>query len=250
VAIAAPRERIESMNYFLRHLLVAALLAAAAWLPSETLSAPAKDQSRIEAEEKAPGKVLPNIDNPGPLPIPVPEGASPGQPPSGVEAPSVEDPSAGEGNDAGEVPPVETIELTEDIAKRAVDAFVAVKDKYKDTALENYESLEQFVRETDAGKQFDADIKKFGFESVTAWNTAVTTVSFAYSAVAENQEQEIKKQIEDLKQDKEIQEPMKAKIINSLNAMLPSENNKAVIKKLMQDQGYAGKLKTLTEEAE
>ena len=62
------------MSYFLRHLLVAALLTAAAWLPSETLSAPAKDQSRIEAEEKAPGKVLPNIDNPGPLPIPVPEG--------------------------------------------------------------------------------------------------------------------------------------------------------------------------------
>ena len=75
----------------------------------------------------------------------------------------------------------------------------------------------------------------------------MTTVSFVYSAVAENQEQEIKKQIDDLKQDKEIQEPMKAKIIDSLNAMLPSENNKAVIKKLMQDQGYVAKLKALTE---
>ena len=238
------------MKYFLRHLLVAALLAVAGWLPSESLAAPAKDQSRIEAEQKAPGKVLPDLDRPGPLPIPVPEGVAPGQPPSGVEAPSVEDPSAGEGEDAGEVPPVETIELTEDIARRALDAFTAVKDKYKGTALESYESLEQFVRDTDIGKQFDADIKKFGFESVTAWNTAVTTASFAYSAVAENQEQEIKKQIDDLKQDKEIQEPMKAKIIDSLNAMLPSENNKAVIKKLMQDQGYVAKLKALTEEAE
>ena len=238
------------MKYFLRHLLVAALLAVAGWLPSKSLAAPAKDQSRIEAEQKAPGKVLPDLDRPGPLPIPVPEGVNPSQPPSGVEAPSVEDPSAGEGEDAGEVPPVETIELTEDIARRALDAFTAVKDKYKGTALESYESLEQFVRDTDIGKQFDADIKKFGFESVTAWNTAVTTVSFAYSAVAENQEQEIKKQIDDLKQDKEIQEPMKAKIIDSLNAMLPSENNKAVIKKLMQDQGYVAKLKALTEEAE
>ena len=238
------------MKYFLRHLPVAALLAVACWLPSKSLSAPAKDQSRIEAEQKAPGKVLPDLDRPGPLPIPVPEGVNPGQPPSGVEAPSVEDPSAGEGKDAGDVPPVETIELTEDIATRALDAFTAVKDKYKGTALESYESLEQFVRDTDIGKQFDADIKKFGFESVTAWNTAVTTVSFAYSAVAENQEQEIKKQIDDLKQDKEIQEPMKAKIIDSLSAMLPSENNKAVIKKLMQDQGYVAKLKALTEEAE
>jgi hypothetical protein len=238
------------MKYFLRHLLVAALLAVAGWLPSKSLAAPAKDQSRIEAEQKAPGKVLPDLDRPGPLPIPLPEGVNPSQPPSGVEAPSVEDPSAGEGEDAGEVPPVETIELTEDIARRALDAFTAVKDKYKGTALESYESLEQFVRDTDIGKQFDADIKKFGFGSVTAWNTAVTTVSFAYSAVAENQEQEIKKQIDDLKQDKEIQEPMKAKIIDSLNAMLPSENNKAVIKKLMQDQGYVAKLKALTEEAE
>jgi hypothetical protein len=251
VAIEAPRERIESMRYCSRHLLVAALLAATAWLPSESFSAPAKDQSRIEAEESAPGKVLPNLETPGPLPIPVPEGgATPNQPPSGVEAPSEEDPSAGEGTDAGEVPPVETIELTDDIARRALDAFVAVKDKYKDTALENYESLEQFVRETEVGKQFDVDIKKFGFDNVTAWNTAVTTVSFAYSAVAENQEQEIKKQIDDLKQDKEIQEPMKAKIIASLIAMLPSENNKAVIKKLMEDQGYVAKLKSLTEETE
>jgi hypothetical protein len=32
--------------------------------------------------------------------------------------------------------------------------------------------------------------------------------------------------------------------------MLPSENNKAVIKQLMQDQGYVAKLKTLTEETE
>src|SRR5262245_62692516 len=76
VAIEAPRERIESMQYFLRHLLVAALLAATAWLPSESSSAPAKDQSRIEAEEKAPGKVLPNLETPGPLPIPVPEGGA------------------------------------------------------------------------------------------------------------------------------------------------------------------------------
>jgi hypothetical protein len=250
VAIEAPRERIESMRYFLRHLLVAALLAVTAWLPSESSSAPAKDQSRIEAEEKAPGKVLPNLEAPGPLPIPVPEGASPNEPPSGVEAPSLDDPSAGEGTDAGEVPPVETIELTDDVAKRALDAFVAVKDKYKDTPLENYESLEQFVRETDAGKQFDADIKKFGFDSVTAWNTAVTTVSFAYSAVAENQEREIKKQIDDLKQDKDIQEPMKTKIIASLVAMLPSETNKTVVKKLMEDQGYVAKLKALTEETE
>jgi len=251
VAIEAPRERIESMRYFLRHLLFAATLAAMAWLPTQSASAPAKDQSRIEAEEKAPGKVLPNLEAPGPLPIPVPEGgASPNEPPSGVEAPLQDDPSRGEGTDAGEVPPVETIELTDDIAKRALDAFVAVKDKYKDTPLENYESLDQFVRDTEAGKQFDADIKKFGFDSVTAWNTAVTTVSFAYSAVAENQEQEINKQIEDLKQDKDIQEPMKTKIIASLVAMLPSENNKVVIKKLMEDQGYLAKLKALTEETE
>src|SRR6476646_8839358 len=90
VAITAPRDRIESMKHFLRHLLVAAaLLAVAGWLPSKSLSAPAKDQSRIEAEQKAPGKVLPDLDRPGPLPIPVPEGVNPGQPPSGVEAPSV-----------------------------------------------------------------------------------------------------------------------------------------------------------------
>ena len=32
--------------------------------------------------------------------------------------------------------------------------------------------------------------------------------------------------------------------------MLPSETNKTVVKKLMEDQGYVAKLKALTEETE
>ena len=167
VAIAALRERIEVDEVFFAPPAGRSMLAVACWLPSKSLSAPAKDQSRIEAEQKAPGKVLPDLDRPGPLPIPVPpEGVNPGQPPSGVEAPSVEDPSAGEGRCRRH-----SARRDHRAHRRHREAGARCvhrgQGQVQRHGARDYKSLEQFVRDTDVGKQFDADIKKFGFESVT-----------------------------------------------------------------------------------
>src|SRR5918995_3404799 len=70
----------------------------------------------------------------------------------------------------GAIAPVETVELTLDAAKRALDAFADVRDKYNDQGIENFESLEEFVTNTDAGKRLEADIKAHGFSDVTEWN--------------------------------------------------------------------------------
>ncbi len=59
------------------------------------------------------------------------------------------------------------VELTLDTAQKAVDAYVIVKDKYKDAELENFESLQDFVDRDPVGKAFEADIKLAGFANVT-----------------------------------------------------------------------------------
>ena len=40
-----------------------------------------------------------------------------------------------------------------------MDAYVLVREKYKDAALENYESLQDFVDQNAQGKEFEADLK-------------------------------------------------------------------------------------------
>ena len=59
----------------------------------------------------------------------------------------------------GEIPIVQMVELTPETARKAVDAYVIVKDKYKDAALENFDSLQDFVDRDPLGKAFEADIK-------------------------------------------------------------------------------------------
>jgi hypothetical protein len=231
------------------HRLITASLAAA--LAASLAAAPAlalpgaRDPSRIQQNQAEPGAILPDLDTPGMLPLPPAEP----DPSSDTDLPSGEPftpPDTGE----VDVEPIDTIELDDATAKKALDAFVVVKEKYKDTDIDSYSTLEEFVEATDDGKRFDEDIRSFGFPSVGEWNKAITTVSIAYSAVAENQEQEIRNQIDDLRNDPELNDESRRKIAESLLSMLPSENNKKVIRDLMAIPEYDAKLKTLTEDTE
>lgn len=148
----------------------------------------------------------------------------------------------------GEIPAIETIELTPDLARRAVDAFVLVREKYKDANLEEYENLQDFVDQTQDGKNFEADIKAHGFTTVNEWNIAITTVGFAYSALTDDQTEDIKLQVEELKKDTSIAQDLKDRMIASLNAMIPSENNRKVVQAMIDEPAYSEKLKLLAEE--
>jgi hypothetical protein len=150
----------------------------------------------------------------------------------------------------GEIPQIETIELTADIARRAVDAYVVVKEKYKDAEFELYDNLQDFVDQTAQGKQFEADIKASGFANVGEWNVAITTVSFAYTGVIDDQSADIQAQIEEIQNDAELAQDMKDRMIASLKAMIPSENNRQVIQELIDDPAYTEKLKQLETEEE
>jgi hypothetical protein len=150
----------------------------------------------------------------------------------------------------GEIPVVQMVELTLDTAQKAVDAYVIVKDKYKDAALENFDSLQDFVDRDPQGKAFEADIKLAGFANVTDWNLAITTVSAAYSNIIDDQSTDIKQQIEEVQKDTELAQDMKDRIVASLNALIPSENNRSIVQQMIDNPTYTEKLKLLETEEE
>jgi hypothetical protein len=143
---------------------------------------------------------------------------------------------------------VDTVELTVDSAKRALDAFAEVRDKYTGEGLENYNSLEQFVQATEAGKRLEADVMAHGFSDITEWNVAIMAVGFAYSAIIYDYEADLHQQIEDVRNDPEIDEELRARLIAGLTALMPSHNNRVVLLALFDDPIYRDKLKLLQEE--
>jgi hypothetical protein len=179
--------------------------------------------------------------------------AAPGEPDQTQPDPSLptdnETPPADDVN-VGEVPVVKMVELTVDSAQRAVDTYVLLKDKYKDAALENYDTLQDFVDKDAQGKAFEADVKAAGFASVDEWNATVTTVSAAYSNINDDQSSDIKSQIEDVKKDPEMAQDMKDRLISSLNSLIPTENNRGVVQQMINNPAYVEKLKQLETEEE
>jgi len=218
---------------------------------------PAKDQTQ-----------LPQSEETGEQPKPQPPAVAGEQPPA-TPPPATENgedltqpPPPGQGEDTdteetspddlsfGEIPDVTVIELTDDIAKRSIDALALVRDKYKDANLENYESWQDFVDKTAEGKKFEADIKAAGFATVDEWNIAVTSVSFAYSAITDNLADDLASQIADIEKDTSLAQDLKDRMIKGLKAMIPSENNKRIVQKMIDDPAYTEKLKLLAEEGE
>jgi hypothetical protein len=211
------------------------------WLAAAAALA-AKDPSRLDVEgdvAQAAGETPP-----APAPSPAPEGKP--DAPATEEAPA--EPDTGDELNLGEIPVIQVVELTADSAKRAVDALALVREKYKDANLEDYESLQDFVDQGTGGKDFETDIKSFGFKDVSEWNVTITSVGFAYSVLRNDDTEDIKKQIEEIKADTTIAQDMKDRMIAGLAASIPSENNKKVVAELMKDAAMTDKLKLLDEE--
>ena len=144
-----------------------------------------------------------------------------------------------------EMPVMEAVDLTLDLARRALDAFAGVRDKYASEGLDRYDTLEEFVAATAAGKRLEADIRAFGFADVGDWNRAIMAVGFAYNAVADKSETAVREQIDQIRRDATMAEAEKARLIASLQVLLPSAGNKAIVHQLMLDPQYRDKLALL-----
>jgi hypothetical protein len=148
----------------------------------------------------------------------------------------------------GEIPIIDIVELTPKSARQGMDAFALVRERYADSSIYQYESLEEFVEKTEEGKKFEADIKSFGFATIDEWNKVITTIGLAYSAITDSPTEDIEKQIAEIRADTSLAQDMKDRMIKSLSAMVPTPNNRRILEDLAKDAAYGDKLKLLAEE--
>jgi hypothetical protein len=228
------------------------LAQAATPLP---IPAPAGETPPGTTPPESTAPAMPPAVAPAPPPAEPPPAAEPAAP--DVQAsPPAEPPSEDDGDtppdelSLGEIPVIETMELTPDIAKRALDSYIGAKQKYSESDLEQYENLQDFVDQTPEGKNFEADIKAAGFASVSDWNLAITTLGLSYGSVIDDQTGELELQIREVEGDTELAQDIKDRMVKALKAMIPSENNKKVIEDLLADPVYGPKLAELDIEEE
>lgn len=222
----------------MRHPL--ALLLALA-LSAPVCLAASKDQSRVLPGESPAASETP-LDLPG-------ADATPGADQTDLTQP---DPDAAADDDLdpsdislGEIPEIRSVELTVDTAKRSLDAYALIKSKYAETGLDEADNLQDFVDNDPRGQEFATDIAAAGFTSADEWDVTIRSVSFAYDGVVDDASDEIEQQIKEIDADTQLARDMKDRMISSLKAMVPSENNRMVISELMKDTGYLEKLKLL-----
>ena len=144
-----------------------------------------------------------------------------------------------------DIPDLEAVELTEDAAKRALDAFEKVFDKFDDAEIAKYPTLQEFAEKSPQGKKFAEVIRKHGFKSVREWNNVISNIGFAYTSIEEGHDDEVFRQIKELEARKDLPKERKEKLLKYLRALIPSLNNRKVVQALMADQTYARKLELL-----
>lgn len=239
--------------------MIAALLAALGASPHALLAASGtvKDQSRISPPDGA-GIILrkrtgPLLDTAPSLLEPPPadsapqetEGAAPDVPPELPPGDPAWEALELESLIAEEIPDVQPVELTLSQAKRALDAFAAIQDLAEDPAIADYPTLAEYARATEKGREMEARIRRHGFADISEWNTVIVNLGFALSSVQEGTDQPILDQINAVKASKALPEERKKRLLARLRLLIPSENNRNIVRTLMKDPVYAEKLKLL-----
>ncbi len=149
-----------------------------------------------------------------------------------------------------DIPNIAAVELNVEKAKKALDALAAIYGKY-DTGIENYPTLQEFADKTEEGHRMQAEIRRYGFKDVADWNLVIMNLGFAYSAVQAGTDEPIKAQIRAVENNAHFPPERKKELVRMLKVLIPTPNNRKVVKALMADPVYSEKLKLLdADEAE
>lgn len=144
-----------------------------------------------------------------------------------------------------DIPNLKAVELAEDTAKRALDAFEEVFGKFDDAEIAKYPTLQEFADKSPEGRKFAAIIRRHGFASVAEWNDIISNIGFAYTSIQEGHDDEIFRQIHETEKRTDLPKERKEKLLRYLRALVPSLNNRKIVQKLMKDPVYRKKLDLL-----
>lgn len=143
------------------------------------------------------------------------------------------------------IPVVPQTELSETSAKGAIDAYLAIREKYGDDtpklkadrpATEGYAALQGI----------EGIVGGHGFSNTDQWHTTLVSVALAYGFAKEGKADDVDKAIAEIKANPQVPENIKQQMVAMIAGVRPSENNLTVVKGLMGDSGYAAKLAEVT----
>lgn len=142
---------------------------------------------------------------------------------------------------SGDIGTIEQVELTEESAQGAVDAYAAIREKYGDkvqpkTTAEGYAALDGV----------NAIVGSHGFSNTADWHKALTSVALAYGFAKDGKSSaDLDASLAKMRDNPQIPDNLKQQMMAMVAGLRPSENNLTVVKGLMADSSYASKLEAL-----
>lgn len=144
-------------------------------------------------------------------------------------------------NMMGGMPKIPTVELTDQSAKNAIDAYLVLREKYGDK-VPPANQQKALAEGSAAWADINGVITEKGFKSPEEWQKTITGVALAQGFLEGGKADDMDKKIAELKANPQIPAAYKQQMLGVLESVRPSENNLSVVKGLLADPTYGKKI--------
>jgi len=141
----------------------------------------------------------------------------------------------------GGVPQIPKVELSEDSAKRAVDTYLTLREKYGDK-MPPAKGGGSLGEGAEQAAEIQSVVTGNGFSNTEDWQNTITNVALAYGFSKNNKGGEIDAKIAELRDNTQLPKGIRDQLVRTMTAMRPSENNMKVVESLAADSSYGAKL--------
>jgi hypothetical protein len=133
------------------------------------------------------------------------------------------------------------VELTDDSAKNAIDAYLTLREKYGDK-IPPANQAQAVTEGMTAAADVNSVVTGKGFKDTADWQKAITSVVLAQGFLKKGDSADMDKKIAEMEANTQIPAAYKEQMLGMLKSMRPSENNMTVVKGLLADPDYAKKI--------
>ncbi|MGF7162758.1 hypothetical protein FHS85_004413 [Rhodoligotrophos appendicifer] len=153
-----------------------------------------------------------------------------------------------EGTDYGDIAPLVQVDLDPDVALRAVDVYLTLRDTIGTDQLEALSEQSSDESLTTLVPEMKGILEKYGFADEDAWLEVLQSVILAYEALQDDSLEQAKQSLAEIQADTSMSPEQKGRAEAMLRSMIPSDTNMEVIRKMMRDPTVGAKLAQVLEE--
>ncbi len=146
----------------------------------------------------------------------------------------------------GGVPDIPQTELSDETAKGAIDAYLAIKEKYGDDTPQPNTRGGNAATAFSALDGVNAITNNFGFSDTGEWHKTLISVAMAYGFSKDSKTgADVDASLAKIKDNPQIPASLKEQMMAMITKMRPSENNLGVVQSLLASPDYKTKLETI-----